>query len=81
LRHLVDKISRDRNPVLLTGPAFRQDVTALLIHALSRRAGNAFVRYQFAPCGLGSHGRLFGVETEMGARSGSWNSPMAERFP
>src|SRR6266567_4542136 len=66
LRQLVDKIAPTGSRVLLTGPSGSgKEVTARLIHALSRRASNAFVAINcamLAPARI--EAELFGVETE-----------------
>src|SRR5215467_3738413 len=66
LRQLVDKIAPTGSRVLITGPSGSgKEVTARLIHALSRRANNAFVAINcamMAPSRI--EAELFGVETE-----------------
>ncbi len=71
LRVLIDKIAPTNSRVLITGPAGSgKEVAARLIHAHSRRAGNAFVAINCAtmdPDRL--EGELFGVESgDGGAR-------------
>ena len=44
LRQLIDKVAPTRSRILITGPSGSgKEVAARLIHALSRRSGNAFV--------------------------------------
>ncbi len=65
LRQLVDKVAPTGSRILITGaPGSGKEVTARLIHARSRRAGNAFIAIN---CAMMAPGRieaeLFGVET------------------
>ncbi len=66
MRQLVDKIAPTGSRVLITGPSGSgKEVTARLIHALSRRTSNAFVAINcamMAPARIESE--LFGVESE-----------------
>ena len=70
LRQLVEKIAPTGSRVLITGPAGSgKEVVARLIHARSRRAGNAFVAINCAtmdPARLEME--LFGVESAEGPR-------------
>lgn len=70
LRALVEKIAPTNSRVLITGPAGSgKEVAARLIHARSRRAGNAFVAVNCAtmePDRL--EAELFGVESGEGPR-------------
>ena len=70
LRVLIDKIAPTNSRVLIAGPAGSgKEVAARLIHARSRRAGNAFVAINCAtmePERLESE--LFGVESSEGPR-------------
>jgi two-component system nitrogen regulation response regulator NtrX len=70
LRQLVDKIAPTNSRVLITGPAGAgKEVAARLIHANSRRAGNAFVAINCAtmePEHIETE--LFGEETAEGTR-------------
>src|SRR3984885_1539189 len=70
LRQLVEKIAPTGSRVLITGPSGSgKEVVARLIHARSRRAGNAFVAINcatMAPSRIESE--LFGVEAGEGAR-------------
>ena len=70
LRQLVEKIAPTNSRVLITGPAGSgKEVVARLIHARSRRAGNAFVAVNcatMAPERIESE--LFGEETSEGAQ-------------
>jgi two-component system, NtrC family, nitrogen regulation response regulator NtrX len=70
LRQLVDKIAPTGSRVLITGPSGSgKEVVARLIHARSRRAGNAFVAINCAtmePDRIETE--LFGVETAEGPR-------------
>ena len=70
LRQTVDKIAPTGSRVLITGPAGAgKEVVARLIHARSRRAGNAFVAVNCAtmePARLEME--LFGVESAEGPR-------------
>jgi two-component system, NtrC family, nitrogen regulation response regulator NtrX len=70
LRQTVDKIAPTGSRVLITGPAGAgKEVVARLIHARSRRAGNAFVAVNCAtmePARLEME--LFGVESADGPR-------------
>src|SRR6516164_5481008 len=68
LRQLVDKVAPTRSRVLIAGPSGSgKEVTARLIHSLSRRASNAFVAIN---CAMMAPNRieaeLFGVEAEAG---------------
>jgi two-component system, NtrC family, nitrogen regulation response regulator NtrX len=70
LRQLIEKIAPTNSRVLITGPAGSgKEVVARLIHARSRRAGNAFVAIN---CATMSPDRieveLFGEETADGPR-------------
>jgi two-component system, NtrC family, nitrogen regulation response regulator NtrX len=69
LRQLVEKVAPTGSRVLISGPAGSgKEVTARLIHSLSRRAGNGFVAINcamMAPSRI--EAELFGVENE-GAR-------------
>jgi two-component system, NtrC family, nitrogen regulation response regulator NtrX len=70
LRQLIEKIAPTNSRVLITGPAGSgKEVVARLIHARSRRAGNAFVAIN---CATMSPDRieveLFGEETGEGPR-------------
>ncbi len=69
LKVLIDKIAPTNSRVLITGPAGSgKEVAARLIHAHSRRAGNAFVAINCAtmePDRL--EAELFGVEASDGA--------------
>jgi len=66
LRQLVDKIAPTGSRVLITGPSGSgKEVTARLIHSLSRRTNNAFVAINcamMAPSRI--EAELFGVESE-----------------
>src|SRR5215469_11697112 len=70
LRQLVEKIAPTNSRVLITGPSGSgKEVVARLIHARSRRAGNAFVAINCAtmePDRIESE--LFGVELPDGTR-------------
>src|SRR5471032_381888 len=70
LRVLIDKIAPTNSRVLIAGPAGSgKEVAARLIHARSRRAGNAFVAINCAtmePDRL--EAELFGVESSEGPR-------------
>ncbi|HVV28409.1 MAG TPA: sigma-54 dependent transcriptional regulator [Rhizomicrobium sp.] len=70
LRVLIDKIAPTNSRVLISGPAGSgKEVAARLIHARSRRAGNAFVAINCAtmePDRL--EAELFGVESDSGPR-------------
>src|SRR6201991_2182673 len=70
LRVLIDKIAPTNSRVLITGPSGSgKEVVARLIHARSRRAGNAFVAINCAtmePDRL--EAELFGVESADGTR-------------
>jgi len=72
LRQLVDKVAPTRSRVLITGPAGSgKEVTARLIHSLSRRANNAFVAINcamMAPARIETE--LFGSESEAGRKIG-----------
>jgi len=72
LRQLIDKIAPTGSRVLITGPSGSgKEMTARLIHALSRRANNAFVGIN---CAMMAASRieteLFGVESEQGRKIG-----------
>src|ERR1700743_3436729 len=68
LRALVDKIAPTNSRVLISGPAGSgKEVAARLIHARSRRAGNAFVAINCAPMELD---RLEAERFGAGARAG-----------
>ena len=57
LRQLIDKIAPTNSRVLITGPAGSgKEVVARLIHARSRRAGNAFVAINCATMAPDRHG-------------------------
>jgi two-component system, NtrC family, nitrogen regulation response regulator NtrX len=65
LRQLIDKVAPTGSRILITGaPGSGKEVAARLIHARSRRAGNAFIAIN---CAMMAPGRieaeLFGVET------------------
>jgi two-component system nitrogen regulation response regulator NtrX len=66
LRQLVDKVAPTGSRVLISGPAGSgKEVTARLIHSLSRRTNNAFVAINcamMAPVRI--EAELFGVENE-----------------
>jgi len=66
LRQLVDKIAPTNSRVFITGPSGSgKEVTARLVHSLSRRSNNAFIAVNcamMAPTRIESE--LFGVETE-----------------
>jgi two-component system nitrogen regulation response regulator NtrX len=66
LRQLVDKIAPTGSRVLITGPSGSgKEVTARLIHSLSRRVDNAFIAVNcamMAPARIETE--LFGVESE-----------------
>ena len=70
LRQLVDKVAPTGSRILIVGPpGCGKEVTARLIHAHSRRAGNAFVAINcamMAPAHI--EAELFGVEGGEGAR-------------
>src|SRR5258706_13840262 len=70
LRQLIEKIAPTNSRVLITGPSGAgKEVAARLIHARSRRAGNAFVAINCAtmePARIESE--LFGIEGGDGAR-------------
>src|SRR5215471_16473456 len=72
LRQLVDKVAPTRSRVLITGPSGSgKEVTARLIHSLSRRANNAFVAINcamMAPSRIETE--LFGSESETGRKIG-----------
>ena len=72
LRQLVDKVAPTRSRVLITGPSGSgKEVTARLIHSLSRRANNAFVAINcamMAPARIETE--LFGSESETGRKIG-----------
>jgi two-component system nitrogen regulation response regulator NtrX len=72
LRQLIDKIAPTGSRVLITGPSGSgKEVTARLIHSLSRRANNGFVAIN---CAMMAPNRieaeLFGVEAEAGRKIG-----------
>jgi len=66
LRQLIDKVAPTRSRILIAGPSGSgKEVAARLIHALSHRAGNAFVAVNcamMAPSRI--EAELFGVESE-----------------
>jgi two-component system nitrogen regulation response regulator NtrX len=70
LRQLVDKVAPTGSRILIVGPpGSGKEVTARLIHAHSRRAGNGFVAINcamMAPANI--EAELFGVEGGEGAR-------------
>src|ERR1700689_120629 len=70
LRTLVDKIAPTNSRVLISGPAGSgKEVAARLIHARSRRAGNAFVALNCATMAPERiEAELFGEETSDGPR-------------
>jgi two-component system nitrogen regulation response regulator NtrX len=70
LRLLIDKIAPTNSRVLITGPAGAgKEVAARLIHARSRRAGNAFVAVNCATMEPDRiEAELFGVESAEGPR-------------
>ncbi len=70
LRSLVDKIAPSNSRVLISGPAGSgKEVAARLIHARSRRAGNAFVAINCATMAPDRiEAELFGVESAEGPR-------------
>ncbi|HEX3652381.1 MAG TPA: sigma-54 dependent transcriptional regulator [Rhizomicrobium sp.] len=70
LRQLIDKIAPTNSRVLITGPAGSgKEVVARLIHARSRRAGNAFVAINCATMAPDRiEVELFGEETNDGPR-------------
>jgi two-component system nitrogen regulation response regulator NtrX len=72
LRMLIEKIAPTNSRVLIAGPAGSgKEVAARMIHARSRRAGNAFVAINcatMAPENLESE--LFGVESGDGRKTG-----------
>jgi two-component system nitrogen regulation response regulator NtrX len=72
LRQLVDKVAPTRSRVLIAGPSGSgKEVTARLIHSLSRRANNAFVAINcamMAPARIETE--LFGSESETGRKIG-----------
>jgi two-component system, NtrC family, nitrogen regulation response regulator NtrX len=70
LRQLVEKIAPTNSRVLITGPAGAgKEVAARLIHARSRRAGNAFVAINCATMAPERiEAELFGEETSEGPR-------------
>jgi two-component system nitrogen regulation response regulator NtrX len=70
VRQLVDKIAPTNSRVLITGPAGAgKEVVARLIHARSRRAGNAFVAINCATMAPERiEAELFGEETSDGPR-------------
>jgi two-component system nitrogen regulation response regulator NtrX len=70
LRQQVEKIAPTNSRVLITGPAGSgKEVVARLIHARSRRVGNAFVAINCATMAPDRiEAELFGVETAEGPR-------------
>ncbi|HEY8697914.1 MAG TPA: sigma-54 dependent transcriptional regulator [Rhizomicrobium sp.] len=70
LRQLVDKIAPTNSRVLITGPSGAgKEVVARLVHARSRRAGNAFVAINCATMAPDRiEAELFGEETSDGPR-------------
>jgi two-component system nitrogen regulation response regulator NtrX len=72
LRQLVDKVAPTGSRILITGPSGSgKEVTARLIHSLSRRAGNAFVAINcamMAPARI--EAELFGIEADGNRKSG-----------
>jgi two-component system, NtrC family, nitrogen regulation response regulator NtrX len=72
LRQMVEKVAPANSRVLISGPAGSgKELTARLIHALSRRANNAFVAINcamMAPSRI--EAELFGVENEGSRKSG-----------
>jgi two-component system nitrogen regulation response regulator NtrX len=70
LRQLIEKIAPTNSRVLITGPAGSgKEVVARLIHARSRRAGNAFVAINCATMAPDRiEAELFGEETADGPR-------------
>jgi two-component system nitrogen regulation response regulator NtrX len=72
LRQLVDKVAPTGSRILITGPSGSgKEVTARLIHSLSRRAGNAFVAINcamMAPSRI--EAELFGIEADGNRKSG-----------
>jgi two-component system nitrogen regulation response regulator NtrX len=70
LRQLVEKVAPTGSRVLITGPSGSgKEVTARLIHARSRRAGNGFVAINCAMMAPNRiEGELFGVESPEEAR-------------
>ena len=70
LRALIDKIAPTNSRVLISGPAGSgKEVAARLIHARSRRAGNAFVAINCATMAPDRiEAELFGVEASDGPR-------------
>jgi two-component system, NtrC family, nitrogen regulation response regulator NtrX len=72
LRQLIEKVAPTGSRVLIAGASGSgKEVTARLIHALSRRANNAFVAINcamMAPSRIESE--LFGVEAESGRKIG-----------
>jgi two-component system nitrogen regulation response regulator NtrX len=72
LRQMVEKVAPTGSRILITGPAGSgKEVTARLIHSLSRRANNAFVAINcamMAPARIESE--LFGIEGEGGRKIG-----------
>ena len=70
LRALIDKIAPTNSRVLISGPAGSgKEVAARLIHARSRRAGNAFVAINCATMDPDRiEAELFGVENGEGPR-------------
>ncbi len=72
LRQLLDKVAPTRSRVLIAGPSGSgKEVTARIIHSLSRYAGNAFLAIN---CAMMAPERieteLFGVESETGRKIG-----------
>ena len=70
LKMLIDKIAPTNSRVMITGPAGSgKEVAARLIHARSRRAGNAFVAVNCATMEPDRiEAELFGIETGDGPR-------------
>ena len=72
LRQLVDKVAPTGSRILITGPSGSgKEVTARLIHSLSRRANNAFVAINcamMAPARI--EAELFGFEADGNRKSG-----------
>ena len=70
LRQLIEKIAPTNSRVLITGPAGSgKEVVARLVHARSRRAGNAFVAINCATMAPDRiEAELFGEETTGGPR-------------
>jgi two-component system, NtrC family, nitrogen regulation response regulator NtrX len=72
LRQVIEKVAPANSRVLISGPAGSgKEVTARLIHSLSRRTNNAFVAINcamMAPARI--EAELFGVENEGSLKSG-----------